>query len=128
MKKYKTIEEFLNDLTTEKRHQVESLRDLIIKTEPLLVEHIKWNAPSYVLNGEDRITFNIMNKQDVVKIIIHMGVTNKEDKKKEPIMHDESGLIEWSSDIRGVITFNTLEEVTTRLNSLKIIIDNWLRL
>jgi hypothetical protein len=128
MKKYKTSEEFLNDLTTEKRHQVEILRDLILKTDPLLAERIKWNAPSYVLNGEDRITFNLMNKQNVIKIIIHMGATHKEDKKKAPIMYDESGLVEWSSDIRGVITFNTLEEVTTRLNSFKIIIDNWLRL
>ena len=63
MQKYKTFEEFLDDLSEEKRAQVDLLRDLILKTEPKLDEHIKWNAPSHVLDGEDRITFNFMNKQ-----------------------------------------------------------------
>lgn len=63
MQKYKTIDEFLSDLDAAKRQQVDILRELILKAEPKLEEHIKWNAPSYVLDGEDRITFNLMNKQ-----------------------------------------------------------------
>lgn len=40
MQKYKTVKEFLNDLDTDKRLQVNALRDVILKTEPTLVEHI----------------------------------------------------------------------------------------
>lgn len=105
---------------------MDALRGLILETEPRLEEHIKWNAPSYVLGGEDRITFNLMNKQEAVRFILHMGATRKENKKGTPVMHDDSGLIEWSSDIRGVITFTTMEEVNSNLASLKKIIKDWL--
>lgn len=126
MKKYKTLEEFFNNLNNNKRLQVDTLRDLILKTEPQLEEHIKWNAPSYVLDGEDRITFNLMNKQEVVKLVLHMGATRKENKKGAPIMQDDSGLIEWSSDIRGMITFTTAEDINSNLILLKKIIKDWL--
>ena len=126
MQKYKTLEEFLNDLDEDKRSQVDTLRDIILTIEPRLEEHIKWNAPSYVLDGEDRITFNLMNKQQVVKLVLHMGATRKEDKKGEPIMKDESGLIEWSSDIRGMITFNSIDDVTSNTTALKKVVNDWL--
>jgi hypothetical protein len=126
MQKYKTVEDFLSSLDSEKRAQVDALRDLILSTEPKLEEHIKWNAPSYVLDGEDRITFNLVNKQGVVKLVFHMGATRKEDKKGAPIMHDESGLIEWNSDIRGMVTFNTMEDVSSNLAPLKKIVTDWL--
>lgn len=126
MKKYKNLEEFFNDLDDDKRLQVEILRDIILNTEARLEERIKWNAPSYVLNGEDRITFNLMNKQGLVKLVLHMGATRKEDKKGAPIMQDDSGLIEWSSDIRGMLTFTSIEGINAERASLKKIIKNWL--
>ena len=128
MQKYKTLEEFLTDLSNEKRPQVDALRKLILEAEPNLEEHIKWNAPSYVFEGEDRITFNLMNKQDVVKVILHMGATRKEDKKGAPIMKDETGLIEWSSDIRGMITFTDIEDINSKTPLLKDIFKNWLKI
>lgn len=126
MQKYKTVEAFLDDLDSEKRQQVNALRDLIIGTETGLEEHIKWNAPSYIFDGEDRVTFNTMNKQGVIKLILHMGATRKENKKGVPIMQDESGLIEWSSDIRGMITITSIDDIESNRSSLKNIIKDWL--
>jgi Domain of unknown function (DU1801) len=126
MQKYKTVEEFLDDLSEDKRLLVDTLRVLILNVDSRLEEHIKWNAPSYVLDDEDRITFNVMNKQGVVKLVLHMGATRKEDKKGSPVMQDDSGLIEWNSDIRGTVTFNSIEEVNSNLNSLKKIVKDWL--
>ncbi len=126
MQKYKTVDDFLADLTEDKRLQVDTLRGLILRVEPRLEERIKWNAPSYVLDGEDRITFNLMNKQEVVKLVFHMGATRKEDKKGAPIMQDTSGLIEWNSDIRGIITFTSIEDINPNATSLKKTIKDWL--
>jgi hypothetical protein len=126
MQKYKTVEKFLNDLSEDKRSQVDALRSIILTTEPQLEEHIKWNAPSYVLDGEDRITFNVINKQEVVKLVLHMGATRKEGRKGEPIMQDDSGLIEWSSDIRGMITFKSIDDVNSNMKALKKVVKNWL--
>ncbi len=126
MQKYKTVEEFLSDLDNDKREQVDALRGIILGSKHNFEEHIKWNAPSYVFGGEDRITFNLMNKQGLVKLVLHMGVTRKEDKKSAPVMKDESGLVEWSSDIRGMITFTSIEDINTNTSALKKIIKDWL--
>ena len=126
MQKYNTVEEFLADLSEEKMAQVNLLRTLILEAKPTLDEHIKWNAPSYVLDGEDRITFNLINKQGVVNLVIHMGATRKENKKGAPILKDESGLIAWSSDIRGMLTFTKIEDITSNETALKKIIQDWL--
>lgn len=126
MHKYITVEAFLKDLSVDKQLQVDTLRDIILDTDPQLDERIKWNAPSYMLDGEDRITFNLMNKQGVVKLVFHMGATRKEDKKGSPIMRDDSGLIEWKSNIRGTITFTSIDDINSFKNSLKKIIKDWL--
>lgn len=126
MQKYKSISEFIEHLDTDKKVQVETLRTIIKNVEPALTEHIKWNAPSYQLNGQDRITFNIMNKAGIVKLVLHMGATKKENKKAEPVMCDESGLLEWNSDIRATITFNDLSHINEKKSDLIEIIKRWL--
>jgi len=126
MQKYKTLEEFFNDLDDEKRLQVETLRKRILETEPQLEERIKWNAPSYALNGDDRITFNLMTKQGAVKLVLHMGTSRKENKKGDPVMEDESGLIEWSSDIRGIVTFADIGDIRSKTIQLRTILEKWL--
>ena len=126
MNTYTTVTQFLDDLAYDKRIQVQTLRDIILKADPTLAEHIKWNSPSYVLDGEDRITFNLQNKQGIVKLVLHMGATRPEDKKGTPIMQDESGLIEWNSDIRGVISFTDIFEIESRKEIIAKIIHDWL--
>ena len=126
MQKYKTVEEFMGSLSGEKRAQVDALRHLILDVEPTLQEHIKWNAPSYVHQGEHRITFNVVNKQGVVGLVLHMGALRKEDKKAPPILQDTTGLIAWSSDIRGVLTFTSLADINTKTTQLRQIIAQWL--
>jgi hypothetical protein len=128
MQKYKTVNEFLGCLDQDKRIQVDVLREIILSTELQLREHIKWNAPSYMLHNEDRITFNLMNKQEAVKLVLHMGATRKENKKGTPILQDDSGLIEWASDIRGMITFNSVEDIRSNQALLQKIFKDWLDL
>jgi hypothetical protein len=126
MNKYSTVAEFMDDLSANKREQVEVLRKVIGKAKPGLEEHIKWNAPSYVLDGEDRITFNLQNKEGVVKLVLHMGATKEENKKGAPVMADESGLIGWQSDIRGVLSFADLDDVLQKQEQVGVIIARWL--
>ncbi len=126
MVKYKTVDEFLDDLDEDKRTQVLKLRAWILDAHPSLREHIKWNAPSYVYGGEDRITFNLLNKQRLVKLVFHMGATRKEDRKAKPVLHDQSALIEWVSDIRGYITFKDLDHVIRCEREVKQLTKEWI--
>ena len=125
MNKYKTIDEFLNDLSPDKKDQVLELRAYIKAVAPSLQEHIKWNAPSFVKNGEDRITFNLFNKEGVVKLVFHMGATRKEDRKAPPVLADAQ-LIEWVSDIRGYVTFESLQQIKSQEGLIKELVKSWI--
>ncbi len=125
MKKYIAVEEFLEDLNEVRRQQVQALRKIILSLDPVLAEHIKWNAPSYVFNGEDRITFNT-HYPDKIVVLIHMGATKKEDKNAVPVMKDDSGLIQWNSDIRGTLSFSSIDEIQDNEVALHAIFKNWL--
>ena len=127
MDKYKTVDEFMNALDSEQQLQVKKLRQLILDASPYLTEHIKWNAPSYMKDDEDRITFNTRNKEQTVKLVFHMGAIRKEDKKAQPILKDAT-LVEWVSDIRGYMTFSSLEEITSSEKEIMRIIRDWLSL
>jgi hypothetical protein len=124
--KYTTVAEFLSGQDPAKRQQVELLRAVINEAYPGLDEHIKWNSPSYVLDGEDRVTFNLQNKDNVVKLVLHMGATRAEDKKGPPIMADDKGLIAWQSDIRGVITFADMHDITANRADVRDLVARWL--
>ncbi len=128
MKKYKSITDFLEDLSPEQKYQVQLLRKCILETEPSLVENIKWNAPNYVYNGADCITFNLMNKDQKVKILIHKGAKETEDKKAEPIFKDDLNLIQWNSNIRGTLTFNSMHEIEKNYVALQNIFRKWIHL
>lgn len=128
MHTYKTVVEFSEDQNEDKRAQVDALRKIILDSEPSLTENIKWNAPNYVFNGEDRITFNVMNREGTVKLILHMGASKKEDKKAKPILDDNSGLIAWNSNIRGTLTFANIDDVNAQQEKLVTILKKWLAL
>lgn len=128
MHTYKTVDEFLDDQNEDKRAQIQALRKIILGSEPSLAENIKWNAPNYVFNSEDRITFNTMNKEGTVKLILHMGASKKEDKKAKPAMNDDSGLIAWNSNIRGTITFANLSDIHAKQEKIAHIVKKWFTL
>jgi hypothetical protein len=125
MNKYKTLEEFLSDQAPDKKAQITALRGYILESAPTLEEHIKWNAPSYILAGEDRITFNVVNKEGLVKLVFHMGATRQEDKKGEPVLKN-APLIEWVSDIRGYATFNDLSQIIDQKTAIVDTVKRWL--
>jgi len=127
MNKYLTVDEFLNDLNEDRRQQVEALRTIIKTVNSDLTEHIKWNSPSYILDGEDRITFN-MHYPNQTMVLLHMGATRKENKKADPIMNDTTGLIKWNSDIRGTLAFSSLDDIANSQADITKVLSAWLLL
>lgn len=126
MERYATVDEFLDSLPDNKKSQVLKIRKYILAANPALQEHIKWNAPSYALDGEDRITFNLLNKEGLVKLVFHTGGLRKEDKKGKPIIDDQFSVMEWASDIRGFITFKGLDDATDKEKIVKELVTQWL--
>ncbi len=126
--KHNDLPAFLASLDEDTLRQVESLRALVSQAHPGLTEHVKWNAPSYVLDGVDRVTFNVHNKEGLVKLVLHMGATRPEDKKAPRIMADDSGLAQWQSDIRAVITFADADDVAAKRDLVLAFVRRWLEI
>lgn len=125
MEKYKTIDDFIASLNQEQKEQVALLRHLITKSDHKLTEHTKWNSPSFIVNGSDRITLSVRPKFPVA-IVLHMGTSRPEKKNSAPIMNDPFGLVQWKSDIRGVISFSDIGDIEKKKPQLIKIIDQWL--
>jgi hypothetical protein len=124
----KDVEAFLATLDPDRLAQVSLLRALILGVQPGLTEHIKWNAPSYQWDGEDRITFNLQNKERQVRLVLHMGATTPENKKGKPVLDDETGLLVWQSDIRALLSFTGVEDITAKQEPVKTLLTRWLAL
>lgn len=125
MKKYKSLDEFFDDLKEPRKSEVEALRKIILDTESSLKEHLKWNAPSYSYLNEDRITFNLFN-EDVTRLVFHAGASKKEDKKSPPIFKDKTKLLDWNSNIRATMAFNSLEQIHKHKQDISKIVKKWL--
>jgi hypothetical protein len=96
---------------------LEVLRELILRSNKEITEHIKWNAPSFCFGGDDRITFNL-SKKDCLLLIFHRGAKGKEVKDKEPSLKDSTGLLEWLSSERAVVKLYNVEEVNEKKTKL----------
>ncbi len=128
MKKYKSTTEFINDLSPEQKEIFILVRSYILEADSTLSENIKWNAPNYNYKGVDRITFNLMNKNRSIRVILHKGAKEIEDKKAKPIMDDATHLINWNSNIRGTLEFTDIKKIQEQHQSLVTIFKNWFSL
>ena len=73
----KTHQEFLIYFNDERKPLVEAMLDTIKEVCPKLTEIIKWNAPTFCYDGNDRLTI-MLHKKDRVGLILHTGTKPKE--------------------------------------------------
>jgi hypothetical protein len=80
---------------------VEAVRTALIGSDSAIGEQIKWNAPSFTWQGEDRVTFNIRPNAPLL-LIFHRGAKAKDDAGFA--FEDETGLLDWKARDRAVVT------------------------
>ena len=56
------VRAYMNQLNHPMKAEIEMVRRIIAGADSRLTERIKWNAPSFCLDGDDRITFNLHGK------------------------------------------------------------------
>jgi hypothetical protein len=101
------------------------LRDIVLCAEPLLVEHVKWNAPSYVWQGDDRLTFNL-SRPDAISIVFHRGARAKDTKTGQRLLRDTPGFVIWATDQRASVRFSGAQDVADRAEWLGGMVRDWL--
>jgi uncharacterized protein YdhG (YjbR/CyaY superfamily) len=116
---------YLENLDHPLKSEILKIREMVFKANPNLTEQIKWNAPSFCLNGEDKITFNLPPKKDSIQLVFHRGVKKKE-LPKEKLINDDSGLLKWATNDRAVIRFTSMQEILENETKIQEIIQKWL--
>lgn len=120
------VKNFLNKLDHPLKPEIELLRKIIFSANNQLSEHIKWNAPSFVLNGEDCLTFNFPPKKNCILLVFHRGAKIKEVPIAQ-LIEDRSGMLEWKSTDRAIARFYNSRDIENQKAELEKIIQNWLK-
>lgn len=118
-------QDFLNGFNDARGPLLAAMLAAIGEACPGLTESIKWNAPNFTDAGRDRLTF-MLHKPESVSLILHTGVRPKEDKKAPRLYADDSGLLEWNSNIRATITFRDLADFDSKRELFKKAVKRWL--
>lgn len=110
------VEAFMGKLAHERKAEIEELRRAILASTPALSERVKWNAPSFGVDGEDRVTFRLQ-PGDRVELIFHRGAKKRPDPDSFAF-EDPTGLLRWLSSDRGVVVL--ADAAATRADAAKI--------
>jgi len=106
---------------------MEALREIVLSANKGITEHIKWNAPSFCFNGEDRVTF-YLHKNEYILIVFHRGAKVKDRKGNGPLFKDTTGLLEWVSNDRAIVKLFSIQEVNAKKDLLKKVMKQWIKL
>jgi hypothetical protein len=117
-----TVAEFLAALRHGRAEQVERLRGLILAAHPDLTEQIKWNAPSFSIDGDDRVTMRIA-PGDLVQLILHRGAKVRDTSSFS--FTDESGLVRWLAADRGAVTLADADDLEAKSPAIQQLVHSW---
>jgi hypothetical protein len=119
------VTEYMARLEHSRKSDVEQIRLAILVSDPGLSETIKWNAPNFVFDGEDRVTFRLQ-PGDRVELVLHRGVRTRTDSATFAF-HDPSGMVTWAAPDRGVITVPEGADLDRLLQEILPVIHTWVR-
>ncbi|MBB3129672.1 hypothetical protein FHS19_004347 [Paenibacillus rhizosphaerae] len=119
------VEDFLTQLDHPLKLEIEEVRKIILNTDEGLSEHIKWNAPSFLFQNDDRLTFNLHGK-GFFRLVLHCGAKSKDPVDLRPHFEHAKELLEWSAPDRATIRFTGMEDVESKREVLQAVIRRWL--
>jgi len=122
------VTEHIQQLEPSVGQVVETLRQIILSTDPEIGERIKWNNPSFYYTGE-MLEFDPKEyKRDLIVMNLHKGRIMLVLPSGAKV-NDQSGLLEGDyKDGRRIAVFKDLEDVQAKQGALQKIILDWLKL
>lgn len=117
------VEKFLVELDHPMKTSVERLRHVFLGSVPGLSEGIKWNAPSFVYDGVDRVTFRLAPRGEL-QVILHRGAKVRAD-AADFTFADPTGLASWPAKDRGIITLPNLEAAVEHESDVLELVQRW---
>lgn len=119
----KEVDQFIKQLKHPLEEEIETVRDIVLNTSEQITEQIKWNAPSFCYNGQDRITFKL-HPQNRIQLIFHRGAKVKD--STDFRFEDPTGLLKWLAEDRAMVQLSDMKEVNAKKDLLVKVINQWI--
>ena len=117
-----TLEAYLHGVDSAARPALDHLRRIVHDARPDLLEEVKWNAPSFSHNGEDRVTLGLDGKGGL-RVVLHRGAAVKE--TAGFAFEDGDRLARWPAPDRGVVQFKSEADLAAKADALARLVRRW---
>ena len=117
------VDRFMARLDHPLKDVVEEVRRIILAADDEITEHIKWNAPTFGYDNQDRVTFRLYPKEGV-QLIFHRGAKVKAGEGFS--FEDESGLLQWLARDRAAVTLLDRQDVEAKGAPLARVVKRWM--
>ncbi|MFT3824202.1 MAG: DUF1801 domain-containing protein [Chitinophagaceae bacterium] len=115
---------FLDQLEHPLLKEIRALREIILNSNNKLTEQIKWNAPSFCIDGDDFATMKLFPPKNI-QLVFHRGAKVKT-QPKDKLIADDSGLLKWAANDRAVATFLNMADLKEKEKALTGIVKKWI--
>ncbi|CAN7586281.1 DUF1801 domain-containing protein [Pseudoxanthomonas sp. LjRoot143] len=114
---------FLADLAHPQDAAIRRLREVILAADARIGEGIKWNAPSFHLEGRHFATMQL-RRADRLLLVLHLGAGKKA--MPDGAITDPEGLLTWLGADRATLTFTGPQEVDAKAAALQSLLRQWM--
>ena len=118
------VKSYLDELDHPLKDAILEMRKIVLSADKSITEHIKWNAPSFCVDGDDRITMKLFPPKEI-QLVFHRG-TEKKVLPKKHLIADDAGLLKWVTNDRAIVGFVNLKDLKSRGAILKDVIKSWI--
>lgn len=115
------VDDFMRTLDHPHKEEIERIRSLILSL-PGAEEKVKWNAPTFGLEGKDQITFHLRAKG--IMLVLHRGVKPKD--ASDFRFEDPDRLLEWPAKDRATLKIKDGDELHEREDAIAKLLHRWL--
>ncbi|MFV3074774.1 DUF1801 domain-containing protein [Niveispirillum fermenti] len=122
-KAYDHVDAYLADLPAGALTITQGLRALIRACHPGLTETIKWNAPSFSLDGMHMMTLGL-ERNGAVRLVLHRGAKAKDLTGFH--FDDPAGLARWPAIDRGVVVIREVAHLEAHSAALGDLVTRWI--
>lgn len=123
-KKQPSVDDFILELASPQTELIHAVRELIKSASPELREGIKWNAPSYSLDGNDIITFNFRTFASL-SLIFHTGPKGKDTHTGIHLFELDPSLERWVADKRLVLELPDATFLASHGEAISSLVQTW---
>lgn len=119
------VTQFIIDLKHPLEDVITSLRSCILQGAHELSENIKWNAPNYTYQGEDRITMKLYPPKQI-QLIFHRGA-KRQTQPPARLISDATGLLVWKENDRAVLSISSIVALEAVDDDITTLVNAWIQ-